>query len=93
MVDLIHTLWEPSLKDAITTFKHNLQEQDRLLSHTNNISVMKVHLKNILCILLGQYRQLKIPGQMPFVTHLLFQETICIWKSIFLNIENIRESS
>ena len=81
MVDLIHTLWKPSLKDAITTFKDNLQEQDRLLSHTNNISVMKVHLKNILCILLGQYRQLKIPGQMPFVTHLLFQENICIWKS------------
>ena len=87
MVDLIHTLWKPSLKDAITTFKDNLQEQDRLLSHTNNISVTKVHLKDILCILLGHYRQLKIPGQMPFVTHLLFQETICIWKSIFLNIE------
>ena len=48
MVDLIHTLWKPSLKDAITTFKDNLQEQDRLLSHTNNISVTKVHLKDII---------------------------------------------
>eukprot|EP00944_MAST-04C_sp_MAST-4C-sp1_P015119 g15119.t1 len=93
MVDLINTVWKSSLNDATTTFKQRIQECERSLACLDASSVegsqTSSALKSILSCLLMQYKRQKSPGYVPFLTHMLFEETLSEWKSIFCRIGTI----
>ena len=96
MVDMINIVWKSSLNDATKTFKQTIQECERSLACLDASSVegsqtsrTNSALKSILSCLLMQYKRQKSPGYVPFLTHMLFEETLSEWKSIFCRIGTI----
>lgn len=90
MADLLHTVWGPSLKDATSTFNQKLRFLHNQLQSSvraSNVKLVKNTLRNILTLLFQKYQNKKIPGYIPFVTYLLFEESKNTWESIFINIE------
>ena len=89
MADLLHTVWGPSLTDAISTFNQKLRLHNKLLSslRASSVKLVKNTLRNILSLILQQYQNKKTPGYIPFVAYLLFEESKSTWESIFINIE------